>query len=136
MNKYIGITKKIIFYTLPISARSWVKSCSILFCFRWYLFHCFLCMSLGLCRTQVLQVWNVSRFKGTGSIFLFYKPIREHFLILCTCVYLAQQNRCTYVGCGESHDDHSTTHSQVCVFAANTVPWSNEVKEHLFQWSQ
>ena len=92
-----------------------------------------LLVCVGLCK---FEIWV--NFKGTGSIFLFCKPVWHHFLILYTSSYLAQQNRCTYVGCGESHVDHSTTHSQVCVFASNAVTWSSEV-ENFFNslwWSQ
>lgn len=43
----------------------------------------------------------------------FSSPETCDFWISAYSVCFSLQNGCAYVGCGESHTDHSTVHSQV-----------------------
>lgn len=43
-------------------------------------------------------------------IFVLFRSVIPGFL---PPLFVSLQNGCAYVGCGESHTDHSTVHSQV-----------------------
>lgn len=134
MNKYIKMAKKLYSWCCPSVREVELNLAAFFFALGGIYFVAYCACLLVWVGLWKFEIWV--NFKGTGSIFLFCKPVWDYFLILYISVYLAQQNRCTYVGCGESHVDHSTTHSQVCVFAGNTVSWSTEVELESFCFSE